>query len=337
MKIKTKFQLGVVGIIILTVITGFFLWNNQKQAQKYTGPVEKVSIGVVKEFSPLVLLAEKQGYFKENGLDVAIKGYETGPVIIKDLLEDRLDFGVVGEFAFVANSFNEQDIKIVCSVSKSDSTKVFGRTDHGIHNPSDLKGKTIGVSKKTSSDFFLNSFLILNKIPLAEVKIIDMPPAKLTEAFLAGNIDAAAPFSSDNFKIEKTLNERVVSWPAQNGQNTYTLLLSNGTFVRNNKDVAERFVRALAQSEEYFKKYNKDALSYLAQILNLKNEDLSTLYSQFQVEIALEQSLLLTLEGEARWSIDSKLTTTKIVPNYLKFIYFDALEAVKPEAVTIIH
>ena len=336
-QIVIKKYLILVVLVFVFAIAGYYWFGQKHPSQKYTGPVEKVSIGVVKQFSPLILLAEKQGYFKEGGLDVAIKGYETGPAIVKDILENRLDFGVVGEFVLVGNSFNEQDIKILCSVSKSDSIKVFGRTDHGINHPSDLRGKKIGVTKKASTDFFLNNFLILNEIPLAEITIIDLPPAKLTEALLAGSIDAAIPFSNDNFKIENTLNERVTSWSAQNDRGTYTLLLANGTFVRNHKDAAERLVRALTQSEEYFKTHTKDALVHLAQTLNLNNEDVSMLYSQFRIEIALEQSLLLILEDEARWIIENKLTDKTEVPNYLDFIYFDALQKVKPEAVMITH
>ncbi len=42
------------------------------------------------------------------------------------------------------------------------------------------------------------------------------------------------------------------------------------------------------------------------------------------------------MEDEARWAMKEGLTDKKEVPNYLDFIFMDALELVKPEAVTII-
>jgi hypothetical protein len=42
------------------------------------------------------------------------------------------------------------------------------------------------------------------------------------------------------------------------------------------------------------------------------------------------------MEDEARWMIKNKLTKEKNVPNFLDYIYEDALKAVKPEAVNII-
>ncbi len=42
------------------------------------------------------------------------------------------------------------------------------------------------------------------------------------------------------------------------------------------------------------------------------------------------------MEDSARWAIKNKLTDAKKVPNYLDYIYTDALKAVMPEAVRIV-
>jgi len=52
--------------------------------------------------------------------------------------------------------------------------------------------------------------------------------------------------------------------------------------------------------------------------------------------LMLDQTILVSLEDEARWAMKERLTDKKEVPNYLDFIYVDALEQVKPETVTII-
>jgi NitT/TauT family transport system substrate-binding protein len=50
----------------------------------------------------------------------------------------------------------------------------------------------------------------------------------------------------------------------------------------------------------------------------------------------LDQALIVSLEDQARWAIKNKLTDATKAPNYLNYIYFDALEAVKPKSMTII-
>jgi NitT/TauT family transport system substrate-binding protein len=42
------------------------------------------------------------------------------------------------------------------------------------------------------------------------------------------------------------------------------------------------------------------------------------------------------MEDEARWRIENNLTDKTAVPNYLDFMYFGGLQAVKPEAITAI-
>ena len=59
-------------------------------------------------------------------------------------------------------------------------------------------------------------------------------------------------------------------------------------------------------------------------------------WDEFVFELSLDQSLLISLEDEARWAIKNNLTDKKEIPNFFNFIYTQALEEVKPEAVTII-
>jgi NitT/TauT family transport system substrate-binding protein len=43
------------------------------------------------------------------------------------------------------------------------------------------------------------------------------------------------------------------------------------------------------------------------------------------------------MEDEARWAMRRRLTERKEMPNYLRFIHWESLERIKPEAVRIIH
>ena len=59
-------------------------------------------------------------------------------------------------------------------------------------------------------------------------------------------------------------------------------------------------------------------------------------WEQYVFALRLDQSLLLTLEDIARWAIRHHLTEATTVPNFLDAMYFQALQEVKPEAITII-
>jgi NitT/TauT family transport system substrate-binding protein len=62
-------------------------------------------------------------------------------------------------------------------------------------------------------------------------------------------------------------------------------------------------------------------------------DDISATY---RFKISLEQSFLKTLVNQSKWAIKNGLTDKTKVPNFLEFVYLDALVSVKPDGVTII-
>ncbi len=67
----TKAQKVLIGITI-TAVVGISVGGCQEQPEKYTGPVEKITVAAGKA-GVLVFIAEDQGFFEKNGLDVKIK------------------------------------------------------------------------------------------------------------------------------------------------------------------------------------------------------------------------------------------------------------------------
>lgn len=62
----------------------------------------------------------------------------------------------------------------------------------------------------------------------------------------------------------------------------------------------------------------------------------ASIWDDYVFKLSLEQSLLTTLEDQARWTIKNGFTEKTKVPNYLGYLYLDALKGIGPEAVTII-
>jgi hypothetical protein len=53
--------------------------------------------------------------------------------------------------------------------------------------------------------------------------------------------------------------------------------------------------------------------------------------------ISLEQGLLINLEGQAHWVLDSGLAKGEGIPNYLDFLAPTPLESVAPDAITLVY
>lgn len=337
MKVFKIIMVGITAVAILMTL-GTSAGCAQEGSQEYTGPVEKITLGVSSpELSALIWVAENQGYFNDNGLNVTIKEYISGKDAVAALLAGEVDIATASSPAFVVEGFEHANLRILAILATANRIDVIARKDHGIAEISDLKGKTIGVSRGTSGEFFLGTFLLLNELSLEDVEIVDLRPPDLPEAILNGDTDATATWATYVYSIINSLGENAIIWDAQSGQPYYWLAVGTEDLIDTRPAAVERFLKAMVQAEEFLI-MNEAA----AQGIVLAHPDVEKAYLQFawpkqRYDVVLPQHLLLALENEAKWSIDNNLTDKRKVPNYLDFVYLDGLEVVKPKAVTIIH
>ena len=111
----TKAQKIFVGISIILVVIGISVGGCQKQPEKYTGPVEKITFGVETSILPsAVWVAENKGYFQEEGLDVEIKEFGSGRTALATMLnEGNLDMVTVAQTPVMFNSFERNDYRCI--------------------------------------------------------------------------------------------------------------------------------------------------------------------------------------------------------------------------------
>ena len=330
--------------VIFTLLVGLIIWYffGQKQPEKYTGPVEKIRLGTAAQgpdFSLLISVAQDQGYFESNGLDVLDISSPTTLEIQQGLDAGELDLGVSTEFAYLTaiSGADPLKAKIVAVIDKGQTIKMVVRKDRGISAPADLKGKKIAVFKKTPQEYFLGTFLASNNLNLEDVQLTDLPPANAKDAILEGEVDAAVMSGQYVYQASKSLAAKAVIWPIQGNINFNWIVMGGNQFIQNHPKTLERFLKALIQAEEYVQKNPDKSQELLTKKFNLEQPYLVSMWPENEYIVSLDQTLLLLMENETRWAIANKLIKETKVPNYLDFIYFDALEKVEPEAVNIIH
>ena len=306
--------------------------------QSTNEPVEKLTIGVFKGvFSSLIWIAESQDYFPDNGLDVTIQDeYETGIAPVRDAIDGKVDIASGAEFVLVSVSFDNKHLKAISTIDLADAIELVARKEHGITQPTDLRGKTIAVPKNTQAEFFLGRFLTLNDLSLDDVNIVGMTPSELVNAIVAGTIDAAMIWEPNIFNISNMLGDNLITFPGQSGQEFYFLMVATDEVITAHPEAIERFLKALVAADNFVKQFPDQAKDIVTERLDVEEDYVASVWPKNDFTTSLPQSLILAMDDEARWSIANNLTDKKVVPNYLDYIYLDGLEALKPEAVEII-
>ena len=139
-------------------------------------------------------LAEKYGYFTQQGLQVTSKMFASGPAAIPALLNGELDFCISNYVSFFqAVAQKTLDAKVVVDVDQlgENSFAVIAKPDAGIAEPKDLIGKKVSIHQPGSiAEVLLRATLKdhdvdPNLVKFQQVKFPDIPAA-----INSGQIDA---------------------------------------------------------------------------------------------------------------------------------------------------
>ncbi len=127
-----------------------------------------------------------------------------------------------------------------------------------------------------------------------------------------------------------------VAWPAQSNQLTYINLVCRDDWIAGHPETINRFLKSIAQAEEYTAEHPNEAKAIVQKRLNYTDAYLAMIWPNYQFSLTLDQSLLVTLNDEGRWMMNNNITSERGMPNFRDYIYTRGLEEVKPEAVNII-
>ncbi len=336
MKIKNRLYVSTRISIILAVI-GMSVSGCQGQIERYTGPIQTISIGATtQELSTLIWIAEEKGYFEENGLDATVKPYDTGIETKNALLAGEVDVADTVDFVISGLGLEGVDIKVLASINTAIIDYIIARKDRGISSLSDLKGKNIGIKRGSSAEYYLGRTLVFNGLSLEDVKLVAVHPPDMPEAIMQGEVDTTITWHPHNYHIKNILGDNAITWSAHGGQYAYWVVFCKDEFVQEYPGKVKRFLKALLQAEEFVKENEAEAKEIIAGRVNLDLPYIESVWSDFHFVVNLTQSMIITMEDQARWQINNNLTDKREVPNYLDYIYMDALEEVKPEAIGII-
>ncbi len=297
-----------------------------------------ITIGV--DRSPLlalVMIAEDQGFFSKRGVDVTVKYYASGKLALDGMFSGEVELATPAGTPIVFSSFERIDFTIIATIGSSgNEAKIVARKDREIRKPGDLRGKRIATQKASAIHFFLHSFLIRNGLSEKDIILSFKHPDELVPALANGEIDAFSMREPYVSRAKTLLRDNIVVFEDRELYfKTYNLVAFN-TFIKERPQAVKSILQALIKSEEFAEKYQGRAQRTVANKTGLKESEIAGLWPDLKFDVSLGQSLLASLENEARWAIRNKLTDRKRVPNYLNFLYLNALEAVKPKGVTII-
>ncbi len=242
----------VIIISLISILIGFiFLFNINK---KYT----KIRVAEVAHsvFYIPWYVANSNGYFKEEGLDVEIILTPGADKVTSAILSNDVEIGFCGSEAtiYVYNG-NEKDYLVnFAGLTKKDGSFIVSREKIDNFNLNNLKGKKIiGGRIGGMPEMTLEWTLMENGIDLNDVNIdTSIAFASMSGAFIGGEGDFVSLFEPTALEIEKNGYGYVVASLGSLGGNVpYTTFNARKSYIEKNPEIIKKFVKALQKGLDY--------------------------------------------------------------------------------------
>jgi NitT/TauT family transport system substrate-binding protein len=138
-------------------------------------------------------IAEDQGLFEENGLDVKITNFTTDDQINAAFASGKLEGTNIATHTALRFAASGLPIKIVLLEDLSTTADAIVASS-GVTSITDLKGKKVAFEEGTTSDILLSYALAKNGMSKDDIQPVPIPAADAGSAFIAGRVDAAVTY-----------------------------------------------------------------------------------------------------------------------------------------------
>jgi NitT/TauT family transport system substrate-binding protein len=221
---------------------------------------EKIRIGILpfSESLPAVI-ADKQGFFKEEGLDVDMVKFDSGAIAIPVLLSGRLD--IVQSNTVSTLQAIEQGLDATLLVSGTvarktapDTTSSFVVRKGEIKSLKELEGKRVAVNVIKSSAWLLAvAALDAQGVDYSKVRFAEVPFPQMNDPFLSGQLDAIVQVEPWREILAQTGKVEVLSFPyvELTPGAPLTQYIAMAPWAEKNRDIAARFVRAILKGANF--------------------------------------------------------------------------------------
>jgi NitT/TauT family transport system substrate-binding protein len=210
-------------------------------------PVLKVAEGA-RNFNVLpVYVAERYGYFKDEGIKVDLITLKGGPAAAGALLSGDVDIAITIIETAIKLRQQGNDVKVIGVLQDHNPCVLVVRTDDKATNISELKGRSIGVTAIGSlTETVLRGYVNKSGLSMNDYKIVAFgQPATVNTALERGDIEAAVsitPFLTSLLQSKKgriLFDFRDQIYPSQ------SLVALSSAMAGPKKASIEKFVRAV--------------------------------------------------------------------------------------------
>lgn len=297
------------------------------------------------QISSQQIIADKLGYFKEEGLTVTNKLIESGPDIAPMVAGGSAPISLQTNFMDIILASSGVDVKIVAPVAQIAGTQaVVAGPKANINSPKDIEGKTFGIPAGADVQIAINKMAEEYGVDLSKIKVVNLAPSDAVVALENGDIDAMAawePFitkaiaAGGKLLFSGTSNAlegepKPVEW-----MSVHSTLQVTDEYLEKYPNTIKAIIRALEKATKYINENREEAIKILAPELHLSEEELTEIMNRNVYDMTVDASFVDNSNGKI--VTDYLLDTGNItsIPKKSDYIDLSLLKEVNPALVKV--
>lgn len=239
----------------------------------------KVRIAWQPAVQVVLFIAWQENLFEKEGLDPTYIRFNAAPPMFSSLRSDSIDIAYMGSVpAAIALSQNIPAKVFYVEADEGTAESLIARPDSNINTLSDLKGKTIGIWRGTSSDFALDRGLEKAGLTRDDVKTLNLDVTAIAPAFQKKAVDAVWVWDPWALELQGLGGKRVVR-DVDVGVHMPDVWVGRNAWL-DNPEGAKRFIRAMEKAKQILARDKELAARVTARKLNQTEEFASQMISR---------------------------------------------------------
>ena len=207
------------------------------------------------------VIADKEGYFKAEGLEIETTQFQSGAMALPVLQSGRIDIAISNTVATLQAIGQGLDAvvlapaAVVRSAPPDTTTALIVRKDD-VKSIKELEGKRIAVNVINSTAWLhAVAALELHGVDYHKVRFTEVPFPQMNDPLLNGQIDAVVQVEPFRSALMATGKAEIISWTYVETapKSDITQYLALTSWVENNHDAAVKFARAVIRGAEFAK------------------------------------------------------------------------------------
>lgn len=281
-----------------------------------------IAYGVVDpQISAQQIIADKKGYFKDEGLNIKNKFIQSGGDISSLISGGTAKVSFESPYTDIALSANNVGVKIIAPMADIGNTQcVVAGKDSGIKDAKDLENKKIGIASGAGVMIAIRNMCKEMNVDINKIKFVTLSPSDQIAALEHGDIDAMAcwePWVSNAvaqggkllfsghkaYFDDKTGN---VNW-----MSFYTTFQVSDDFLKNHPEDVQKMLNALKKATDFINQNPDEAAEIIAQELNLKKDQVKEIMSKNKYSMQYDNDFVDSCNDIASFMFEMKNISSK--------------------------